>query len=367
MDYRIAVGLDVHARSVAACGIDKDTGLVFEKTVSSSSGEVIHWLSSLPVTRDQLHVVYEAGPTGFWLARDLTAAGIMCEVAAPSMLLTPPGRRVKTDQVDARHLAGLVMAGLVTSVRIPTEHEEAARDVSRAREDARHDVTAAKHRVSKLLLRHGIVWDKTAWTKEHLAWVSRVRLPDDASQTALDNDMMVTIQALDRRNRLDTVIRAMIPGSQWEPIVTAFGCIRGVADITAFGLAVEIGDWLRFTPTSFASFVGLVPGEDSSGESRRHTRITKAGNPHARTLLIEAAWHHRSAYHPTRSLVLQQRWALAPALIAHRADHANRRLHHQWAKFDHKGKNPNVANTAIARELASFCCDLAQMAVAMTA
>lgn len=364
MDKRIAVGLDVHARTVAGCAIDRDTGEVFEKTMDSSSGQVMGWLSSLPGT---VAVAYEAGPTGFWMARDLVAAGFECQVVAPSMLLRPAGKKVKTDRNDARHLAGLVAAGQVCAVRIPTQEQEAARDVSRAREDARRDLTAAKQRASKLLLRYGHVWEKTAWSKEYFAWAARVRLPDFNARMALDNDLMVVMQAADRRDRLDAVIHDMIPGSVWEPVVTGLGCLRGMGDTTAFGLAVEIGEWTRFTPASFASFVGLVPGENSSGESHRHTAITKTGNRHARTLLIESAWHHRSRYVPTSSPVLQRRWAKAGQLLAARGDHANRRLHHQWAGFDKRGKHDCVANTAVARELAGFCCALAQMAVAMSA
>lgn len=152
---RTSVGLDVHARSVVACALDGDTGEVFQRRLTPDRGEIVAWLGDLP---GPVAVTYEAGPTGFGLARTLIAAGISCEVAAPSKLIRPAGDRVKTDARDASHLARLLHLGQITAVTVPTADQEAARDLVRAREDCRGDLMSARHRVSKLLLRQGIVY-----------------------------------------------------------------------------------------------------------------------------------------------------------------------------------------------------------------
>jgi len=360
MVQRIAVGLDVHARSVIGHGIDQVTGEVFTKTMGCDPAGILGWVAGLP---GPATVAYEAGPTGYGLARAFAAAGMDCVVAAPSKLLPAPGSRVKTDRRDAKHLAGLVAAGLVTPVRVPGVAEEAARDLVRARDQARGDLMRARHRLSKLLLRYGHVWrGKKAWTGPHRLWLEGIRLDDPVAQIVLDNDWMVVQQATTRRDLLDARIKALIPGSCWEPVVRALCCLRGVSELTAFGLAVEIGDWDRFTAPSLGSYLGLVPSERSSGGSRWQGGVTKTGNKYARRLLVEAAWHHRSAYRPAGSADLRRRWADAtPGQVA-RADQANRRLHQQWVRFDARKKNPAVANAAVARQLAGFCWALVRSA-----
>jgi len=166
---------------------------------------------------------------------------------------------------------------------------------------------------------------------------------------------VLTITA--RRDRLDAEIEAMAADSEFTPLVRRLGCLRGVATLTGFALAVELGDWHRFTGRSIGSFVGLVPSEESSGASRVQGPITKAGNTHARRLLVEAAWHHRTRYAVGKGL--RHRWALAPAAARARGDQGNRRLQKRWASFDRREKRPVIANTAIARELAGWCWSLA--------
>jgi transposase len=359
MRQRTSIGLDVHARSVIAHAIDHDTGDVFEQRFTRPDGQVVEWLATLP---GKVQAVYEAGPTGYGLARACHDAGIECLVAAPSKLLPPPGSRIKTDRRDARHLADLAAAGLIVPVRVPTIEEEAARDVIRAREDATHDLMRARHRLSKMLLRHGLVYDgKTTWNKTHTAWLARCRLDNSIAQAAFDNDLAAVVEISRRRDDLDRHILQLADNSAIAPTVTALGTIRGISTLTGFALTVEIGDWARFTGASIASFVGLVPSEHSSGSSRSQGGITKTGNQHVRRLLIEAAWHHRPAYQPARSPALRQRWAQADPALRARGDQANRRLHYQWAKFDRRGKRPAAANAAVARELAGFCWSLATM------
>ena len=352
---RTSVGLDVHARSVAAAAIDDVTGELFQTKLTPAHDHIRDWVQRLP---GPVAVAYEAGPTGFGLYRALTAAGIRCEVAAPSKLQRPSGDRVKTDARDAVHLARLLRLGEITPVAVPSVEQEAARDLVRSREDCRNDLMRARHRLSKLLLRHGIVYyDGRAWTGRHDAWLRRQRLETTASRLAFDADYDAVLATQARRDRLDEAIEQMAANSEFTALVRRLGCLRGVSTLTAFALAVEIGDWHRFTGNTIGSFVGLVPSEASSGASRVQGPITKAGNNHVRRLLVEAAWHHRARYAPGK--VMRARWDQATPAARARGDAGNRRLHRRWTAFDARRKKATVANTAIARELAGWCWSLA--------
>jgi transposase len=354
---RTSVGLDVHARSVLGCGLDEETGEVFQRRLSPDHGEIVAWVGDLP---GPVAVTYEAGPTGFGLARALTAAGITCEVAAPSKLIRPAGDRIKTDARDAAHLARLLHLGQITAVTIPSASQEAARDLVRAREDCRGDLMTARHRVSKLLLRQGIVYcGGTTWNRDHERWLRAQRFDNPALQLTFEAAFDAMLACVDRRTRLDDAITAMAADSEFTPVVHRLGCIRGVATLTAFGLAVEIGDWHRLTGRSIGAYVGLVPSEYSSGDSRSQGGVTKTGNGHARRLLVEAAWHHRSPYRPGEQL--RRRWDLACPAARARGQAANRRLYARWKSFDARKKRSVVANVAIARELAGWCWSVAVM------
>ena len=351
-----SVGLDVHARSVVGCGLDGRSGELFERRLTPDYGDVLGWVRSLP---GPVEVTYEAGPTGFGLARFLAAAGVRCLVAAPSKLQRPGGDRVKTDTRDARHLARLLHLGEIVAVAVPTADTEAARDLVRAREDVRGDLMSARHRVSKLLLRQGIVYSGgKAWTGAHDQWLRRQRFSSMPLQLTYDTAYETMLAALDRRARLDAAISQIAADSPYTPVVKRLGCMRGVATLTAFALAVEIGDWQRLTGRSIGAYLGLVPTESSSGASRSQGGITKTGNGHARRLLIEAAWHHRQPYRRP-GVDLRRRWDLASPAARARGQQANRRLNARWASFDARKKRPAVANTAVARELAGWCWSLA--------
>jgi transposase len=354
---RTSVGLDVHARSVVGRGLDVQTGEVLRARLTPAHAEVIGWLRSLP---GPVQATYEAGPTGFGLARALAAAGIDCVVAAPSRLLRPSGDRVKTDARDALHLAQLLAVGQVTAVAVPDEETEAARDLVRAREDARGDLMSARHRVTHLLLRQGIVYaGGAAWTGVHANWLRSQRFPRPALQWSFDAALAALIAAEDRRDRLDAAIAELAAASRFTPITDRLACLRGISTLTGFGLAVEIGDWSRLSPATIGAYLGLVPSEDSTGESRSQGGVTKTGNGHARRLLIEAAWHHRPPYRP--SAQLRRRWQRVAGAVAAHAAKGNQRLHARWRSFDAGHKRPVVANTAIARELAGWCWALAVM------
>jgi transposase len=358
MVQRTSVGLDVHARSVAAAAIDGQTGEVHRRKMTPDHREILAWIMSLV---GPVRVVYEAGPTGFGLARSLLASNVECVVAAPSKLQRPAGDRVKTDARDALHLARLLHLGEITAVTIPSVEQEAARDLVRAREDCRGDLMSARHRVSKLLLRQGIVYSGgNAWTGVHDTWLRQQRFELPGLQMAYECGYETMLATLARRDRLDTAIAVMAADSAFTPIVHRLACLRGVSTLTAFGLAVEIGDWQRLTGRSIGAYLGMVPTEHSSGQSRSQGGLTKTGNGHARRLLIEAAWHHRAPYRGP-GLDLRRRWEQAPAAAAARGNAGNRRLHQRWQVFLERKKTPVIANTAIARELAGWCWSLATL------
>ncbi|WP_433757174.1 IS110 family transposase [Nocardia sp. CA-135398] len=353
---RTSVGLDVHALSVVACAIDNETGQLKRQRLCPDPGQILAWLAGLA---GPVRVVYEAGPTGFGLYRALTAAGIDTVVAAPSKLQRPAGDRIKTDARDALHLARLLRLGEIVAVAVPSVAQEAARDLVRAREDARGDLMRARHRLSKLLLRQGIVYSGgSAWTGAHDLWLRGQRFDQAALQTAFDADYEAMTLTKTRRDRLDAAITAMAAASDYTPMVHRLGCLRGISTLTGFALAVEIGNWDRFTGKTIGAYLGLVPTEFSSGTTRSQGSITKTGNTHARRLLVEAAWHHRRSYrNPTATM--GARWALAPAAARVRGHAGNHRLHHRWEQFTAHHKRPVIANVAVARELAGWCWSLA--------
>ena len=355
---RTSVGLDVHARSVAAAAIDGVTGELVQTKLTPSHEHIHSWLGGLagPVA-----VAYEAGPTGFGLARSLHAAGVRCEVVAPSKLQRPSGDRVKTDARDAVHLARLLRLDEITPVTVPSIEQEAARDLVRAREDARGDLMRARHRLSKLLLRQGYVYSGgQAWTDKHDAWLRRIgrqELSAPATRATFESDYDAVLTVRARRDRLDALIEQMAADCEFTPLLHRLGCLRGIGTLTGFALAVEVGDWDRFTGKTIGSFIGLVPSEYSSGQSRTRGAITKTGNTHLRRLLVEAAWHHRPAYRIGKTM--RARWELAGPAARARGDEGNRRLHHRWDTMRARHKRPVIANVAIARELAGWCWSLA--------
>jgi transposase len=350
------VGLDVHARKVVAGVLDAGSGELRTLWVPAAVGETTAWLRQLPAP---VRVAYEAGPTGYGLARACAAAGIRCTVAAPSKIPRAPGDRVKTDRRDAERLARLLRLGELVAVRVPEPHEEAARDLVRAREDARGELMRARHRLSKLLLRHGLVYDASAWTLAHDGWLRRQRFDSRPLAIAFDESYAAMLQAKTRRDALDQAIIELAAEPPFADVVGRLICLRGVATLTALALTVEIGDWQRFRPQSLGPFLGLTPSEDSTGERRRLGAITKTGNSHARRLLVEAAWHQRR---PLRaSTTLERRRQGQPAAVRARADQSAHRLHARWHALEGRGKRRTIIAVAVARELAGHCWALATM------
>jgi transposase len=265
------VGLDVHARTTLAGVLDAASGELHAQRVSPRSEETVAWLQSLP---RPVRVAYEAGPTGYGLARACAASEIACTVAAPSKIPRAAGDRVKTDRRDAERLARLLRLGELVAVRVPSPDEEAARDLVRAREDARGDLMRARHRLSKLLLRHGLVYEGSAWTLAHDAWLRRQRFASRPLSLAFDECHGSVVQAKGRRDALDQAIAELAGEAPFADVVSRLVCLRGVSTLTALALTVELGDWQRFRPQSLGPFLGLVPSEHppASGAARVRSR-----------------------------------------------------------------------------------------------
>ncbi len=361
MVYRTSIGLDVHARTIIGAAFVPETGEIIRRSFGYDAQAIAEWAISLPLP---VRCVYESGPTGFDLQRKLTALGIDCCVGAVSKMLRPTGDRIKTDKRDAEFLARMLAVGNVVEVTIPDAAMEAARDLARAREDCRHDLMRARHRLSKLLLRKGLVYDegRKAWTRAHARWLSKLTFSDPCEEVVYREylDAVRTLES--KRDRLDRFIFTRSTEPDISALVSALKCLRGISGITAFSIAAEIGGFARFpNARAFMSYVGLVPSESSSGEGVSRGAITRTGNVHVRTLLIEAAWHHARRYDPMSATMLSDA-AEVPLEVANEAFKANRRLHDRCMHLRKAGKAPAVANTAVARELAGFVWSLATLA-----
>jgi transposase len=298
---------------------------------------------------------YEAGPCGFELQRALTARQVPCDVIAPALIPRRAGDRIKTDRRDAGQLAVLYRAGALTAIHIPSEQEEAARDLLRCREDIRADLLRARHRLSKFLLRHGrrFTTTKKAWSKRHDAWLRA----QTWSLAALDQTHRAYLRAVDevvaRLRDVEAQLRDLLTLAPLQPRVQRLRCFRGIDDLTALTIAAELGDPRRFASApSLMAYVGLVPSEHSSGTKRAQGGITKTGNAHLRRVLIESAWHYR--HHPFVSATLRARQRGAPATVIAHAWAAQQRLHRRYARFAARGKRKQHIVTAVARELTGF-------------
>ena len=345
-------GLDVHARSTHAAAVDVMSGELVRKRFGAGVEEPIAWLCSLP---GPVSACYEAGPTGFGLYRAATAAGIGMVVVAPGR--TPRGRsdRVKTDRKDAELLARLLMAGSLTAIVVPPAAVEAARELTRAHDACRRDLMTARHRVSKLLLRHGIVYpEPSTWTIKHRRWLSQQRFPEPVSELAFA-DLLAAVDGISaRKAALAERLSRLATEPAWWPTVARLRCFRGVDTLTALALHLELGgDWRRFTRAPrLPSWLGLTPSLSQSGESSRQGAITKTGSNLARRLLVEAAWHYTRK--PAIGATLRNRQQGQPDHVLQIANRAQQRLYRVHHNMRRRGKPGNVANVAAARELACF-------------
>jgi transposase len=297
---------------------------------------------------------YEAGVSGYDLHRQVTALGVDCSVIAPALTPRKPGERVKTDRRDAAKLVRLFRAGELTTIHVPTEAEESVRDLTRCRDDVRADIIRWRHRVLKFLARHGHVYhDGRNWSQAHWRWIRAQRFDNPALEHTLAASLEALEQALRRRADLDRIIEALAVTPRYEPAVDTLRCFRGVGTLSAMILLAEIVDFQRFRrPRELMAYLGLVPSEYSSGDRHRRGALTKAGNSHARRVLVEAAWHYR--HRPAVSGRLARHSAGQPPGVVTEAWHAQQRLHRRYRHLIGHGKRPTIAIAAIARELVGF-------------
>lgn len=360
LNDRTIVGLDVHAAATQAAALELATGELTFRRVNGPPSEAIGYLQKLP---GRVLATYEAGPMGYGLARAAAELGLDVRVCAPGSILRRPHERIKTDRRDAERLARLLAAGELSFVRVPTVEEESFRDLARCREAARGDLMRARHRLGKLLLRRDIRFGgpESNWTLAHWKWLNQLEF-DDVPSRAVLADYLTSVRALEqRRCALDTTIEETWPESPWATTIARLRCMRGINSTTAFGLCAEIGDFHRFKhPTTLSSYLGIVPSEHSSGEQTRRGPITKAGSPHARRLLVEAAHHYRHT--PAIGMALKRRQDGQDPRACEIAWRAQRRLHHQYKRLrTERGKPANIVTIALARELTTFAWEVGQL------
>jgi transposase len=345
-------GLDVHARSTHAAAIDVLTGEVLRARFGPGVEEPVAWLAGLP---GPVRACYEAGPTGFGLYRAASAAGVDLEVIAPGKTPRGPSERVKTDRKDAELLARLLLAGSLTAVVVPPVEVEAARELMRAHDACRRDLMTARHRVSKMLLRHGRVYpEPSTWTVAHRRWLARQQFQETASELVFA-DLIASVDGLTaRKTAIAERLSRLAEDEQWWPAVARLRCFRGVDTLTAFALHLELGgDWQRFArANALSAWLGLTPSLHQSGESSRQGSITKTGSGFARRLLVESARHYGRP--PRIGVTLQNRQQGQPDHVLQISNRAQQRLHRVYHRMRSRGKPHNVTVVACARELACF-------------
>jgi transposase len=354
------VGLDVHkdSISIAVAEAGREPARLLE-TVSAEEGLLLKVLDRLGA-KSRLRVCYEAGPTGYGLARRLNEQGICCVVVAPSLVPTQKNRRIKTDRRDAVRLAHFLRSGDLVEVSIPEAQTEAMRDLERAREDAIQMERVVRQQLDKFLLRHGRRWSAGGkWTCKHWKWIKVQEFPEEASRRVFSDYIHTVVQALERVQRLTADIRELVERWTLGPLVRALQALRGVDLITAVVLAAEIGEFKRLrSPKQLMAYLGLVPSEHSSGGGRRQGGITRTGNRHARWILVEAAWNYR--FRPCASKRIHARRQLVATGVRTIAERAEQRLSRRFRRLIDRGKSSQKAVTAVARELVGFVWAIAQ-------
>ena len=297
---------------------------------------------------------YEAGVSGYDLYRQLAALGVACQVMAPGLTPQRPSQRIKTDRRDAGKLVRLFRAGELTPIHVPNEADEAVRDLVRCRDDVRRDVMRWRHRLLKLLARHGRVYSAGKhWTQAHWRWTRSQRFEPLPLGRAFEATLVALEQALGRLAELDQELITIAQSAPYREPVGWLRCFRGIDTLSALILVAEIVDFQRFhRPRELMAYLGLVPSEYSSGDTQRRGGLTKAGNTHARRVLIEAAWHYR--HRPTLSPALARRSRGEPPEVMTQAWRAQQRLNRRYRHLIGRGKRPPVVVAAVARELVGF-------------
>ena len=357
MSYATAIGLDVHARSITAFALSRDTVEVVSRTFGYDPASVAGWILGFPEPK----AVYESGVTGFHLARALRDMGVDCAVGAVSKMQKPAAdKRRKNDRNDAEFLARQLLAHNIVEVFVPDEQTEGARSLSRLLEDLRDDLTRAKHRLTHLLIRWGWVWDEKGpdgkrrgtWTRAHWEWIRGIELPDACAQEALDCYISEVRHVEAQKKAIEKRVAQHAQEKRWHARVEALRCMKGIETATAFALVVEAGVFSRFgSARAFSAWLGLVPSEHSSGGRVCRGGITKAGNSHLRKLLVEASWHYARATEERKRGLYDD--AVPPRIANHAADGIARLVKRRQG-FAARRMRPVVANVATARELSCW-------------
>lgn len=350
------VGIDSHKdfNAVAYAPDDRTAEVIFVGRIGTLQRDIDKMVRRMQSKAKQVVFAYEAGPCGYSLYRYLTKKGYECQVVAPSLIPRKAGDRVKTDPRDAIQLARLMRSGDLSPVYVPKLEDEAIRDLSRAREDAMCDRKAARLRLKSFLLRLDIRYTGSAnWSKPHLRWLSTAVCPTPAQQIVFQEYVRAITQHSERLAHIEAELKELATTWQLYPVVEALQALRGVKFIVAMTVVAEVGDLTRFdNPRQLMAYLGLVPSEHSSGNKRHLGAITKAGNTHARRVLVESAWAYR---HPAKvSPVIRVRLQNLPSSIQNIAWKAQLRLCKRFRRLVAKGKHQNLVITAIARELAAF-------------
>ena len=346
------LGLDVHAATIAIAVLEDGRDRPEVREIPNDPGTIRKTIKQIAKGR-LLRCCYEAGPCGYVLQRQLAVMGIDCQVIAPSLIPRKPGERVKTDRRDAAKLARLLRSGDLTSITVPTEDQEAVRDLVRAREATRRARTDARHRLTKFLLRHGHRYHAGNWTGQFWKWVNGVAF----SHPALTKTLRIytdTVLQLDQLiDAIDHDIEEIAASEPYRDMVGKLSCLRGISTLAAMVILSEVYDLRRFaTASEFMAFLGVVPSEHSSGQKQRRGGITKTGNSRVRRILVEAAWAYR--HYPKVTSRQRRMFANQPSAIADVCRKANLRLTRRFHRLEARGKKSPVALTAIARELAGF-------------
>lgn len=348
----VVVAFDQHAVETVAAVLQPGQRVPALQTLASQSGGIVAFVRQV-AQQGPVRCCYEAGPCGFELARALRTAGFGCDVIAPALIPRRVGARIKTDRRDAAQLALLYQAQTLTAVHVPTDQEEAARDLLRCREDIRADLLRARHRLSKYLLRHGRRYAGRAWTQAHRRWLTAQPWELAAATQTQAAYLRAIDEAEARLRSVEADLQALLTLEPLQPRVERLRCFRGIDQLTALTIAAEIGDPRRFARApQLMAFVGLIPSEHSSGPRQARGPITKTGNAHLRRVLVEAAWHYRHG--PAVGPGLRARQAHAPQRIIDQAWTAQQRLHRKYQRLRAKGKPAGTVVTAVARELTGF-------------